>query len=71
MTAKRQRLTPVIVARPESGVARRYFAPLHAAMIGAEAGEAMAAIQTAMPDAVPYTKLRDAIITHLTVAEGF
>jgi pyruvate/2-oxoglutarate dehydrogenase complex dihydrolipoamide dehydrogenase (E3) component len=40
------------------------------AMIGSEAGEVMAAIQTAMLADLPYTKLRDAVITHLTVAEG-
>jgi pyruvate/2-oxoglutarate dehydrogenase complex dihydrolipoamide dehydrogenase (E3) component len=40
-------------------------------MIGSEAGEVMAAIQTAMLAELPYTKLRDAVITHLTVAEGF
>jgi pyruvate/2-oxoglutarate dehydrogenase complex dihydrolipoamide dehydrogenase (E3) component len=40
-------------------------------MIGSEAGEAMAAIQTAMLAELPYPKLRDAVITHLTIAEGF
>jgi pyruvate/2-oxoglutarate dehydrogenase complex dihydrolipoamide dehydrogenase (E3) component len=39
-------------------------------MIGSEAGEVMAAIQTAMLARLPYTTLRDAIIAHLTVAEG-
>lgn len=39
-------------------------------MIGAEAGEVMAAIQTAMLAELPYTRLRDAVITHLTIAEG-
>ena len=39
-------------------------------MIGSEAGEVMAAIQTAMLAGLPYTKLRDAVIAHLTVAEG-
>jgi pyruvate/2-oxoglutarate dehydrogenase complex dihydrolipoamide dehydrogenase (E3) component len=39
-------------------------------MIGSEAGEVMAAVQTAMLADLPYTKLRDAVITHLTVAEG-
>ena len=39
-------------------------------MVGSEAGEVMAAIQTAMLAELPYTKLRDAVITHLTVAEG-
>ena len=39
-------------------------------MIGSEAGEVMAAIQTAMLAELPYTKLRDAVIAHLTFAEG-
>jgi pyruvate/2-oxoglutarate dehydrogenase complex dihydrolipoamide dehydrogenase (E3) component len=39
-------------------------------MIGAEAGEVMAAVQTAMLAELPYTKLRDAVIAHLTFAEG-
>jgi pyruvate/2-oxoglutarate dehydrogenase complex dihydrolipoamide dehydrogenase (E3) component len=39
-------------------------------MIGSEAGEVMAVIQTAMLAELPYTRLRDAVITHLTVAEG-
>ncbi|MBZ9982486.1 MULTISPECIES: mercuric reductase [unclassified Mesorhizobium] len=39
-------------------------------MIGSEAGEVLAAIQTAMLAKLPYPKLRDAVITHLTIAEG-
>lgn len=39
-------------------------------MIGSEAGEVMAAIQTAMLAGLPYPKLRDAVISHLTIAEG-
>jgi pyruvate/2-oxoglutarate dehydrogenase complex dihydrolipoamide dehydrogenase (E3) component len=39
-------------------------------MIGSEAGEVMAAVQTAMLADLPYTTLREAVITHLTVAEG-
>jgi pyruvate/2-oxoglutarate dehydrogenase complex dihydrolipoamide dehydrogenase (E3) component len=39
-------------------------------MIGSEAGEVMAAVQTAMLGALPYTRLRDAVFTHLTMAEG-
>jgi pyruvate/2-oxoglutarate dehydrogenase complex dihydrolipoamide dehydrogenase (E3) component len=39
-------------------------------MIGSEAGEVMAAIQTAILADLPYTKLRDAVFAHLTVAEG-
>jgi len=40
------------------------------AMIGAEAGEVMAAVQTAMLADLPYPILRDAILTHPTMAEG-
>ena len=40
------------------------------AMIGSEAGEVMAAVQTAMLAGMPYMKLRDAVIAHLTFAEG-
>ena len=39
-------------------------------MLGPEAGEVMAAVQTAMLDDSPYTVLRDAILTHPTMAEG-
>jgi pyruvate/2-oxoglutarate dehydrogenase complex dihydrolipoamide dehydrogenase (E3) component len=39
-------------------------------MIGSDAGEVMAAVQTAMLANLPYSALRDAVITHLTVAEG-
>jgi pyruvate/2-oxoglutarate dehydrogenase complex dihydrolipoamide dehydrogenase (E3) component len=39
-------------------------------MIGAEAGEVMAAVQTAMLAGLPYSTLRDAVIAHPTMAEG-
>ena len=39
-------------------------------MIGPEAGEVMAAVQTAMLSGLPYPKLRDAVLAHLTMAEG-
>jgi pyruvate/2-oxoglutarate dehydrogenase complex dihydrolipoamide dehydrogenase (E3) component len=39
-------------------------------MVGAEAGEVMAAVQTAMLAGLPYTKLRNAILAHPTMAEG-
>lgn len=39
-------------------------------MIGPEAGEVMAAVQTAMLAHAPYTLLRDAVLTHPTMAEG-
>ncbi|HWX27870.1 MAG TPA: FAD-dependent oxidoreductase [Steroidobacteraceae bacterium] len=39
-------------------------------MIGAEAGEVMAVVQTAMLADLPYPKLRDAALAHPTMAEG-
>ena len=39
-------------------------------MIGAEAGEVMTVVQTAMLAGLPFPKLRDAVITHPTMAEG-
>ena len=39
-------------------------------MIGAEAGEVMAVVQTAMMADLPYTKLRDADFAHPTFSEG-
>ena len=39
-------------------------------MIGAEAGEVMAAVQTAILGKLPYQTLRDAVLTHPTMAEG-
>ena len=40
------------------------------AMIGAEAGEVVAAVQMAMLADLPYPRLRDAILAHPTMAEG-
>jgi pyruvate/2-oxoglutarate dehydrogenase complex dihydrolipoamide dehydrogenase (E3) component len=39
-------------------------------MIGTEAGEVVATVQTAMLGGLPYTVLRDAILAHPTMAEG-
>jgi pyruvate/2-oxoglutarate dehydrogenase complex dihydrolipoamide dehydrogenase (E3) component len=39
-------------------------------MIGSEAGEVMAVVQTAMLAKLPYQRLREAVIAHLTMAEG-
>ena len=39
-------------------------------MVGSEAGEVMAVVQAAMLAGLPYTKLRDAVFAHLTMAEG-
>jgi pyruvate/2-oxoglutarate dehydrogenase complex dihydrolipoamide dehydrogenase (E3) component len=40
------------------------------AMLGPEAGEVVSVVQTAMLAGMPYTALRDAILTHPTMAEG-
>ena len=37
---------------------------------GVEAGEVMAAVQVAMVAGLPYTVLRDMVLTHPTMAEG-
>jgi probable pyridine nucleotide-disulfide oxidoreductase len=39
-------------------------------MIGPDAGEVIAVVQTAMLGGLPYTVFRDAILTHPTMAEG-
>ena len=39
-------------------------------MIGADAGEVMTAIQTAMLAELPYPRMRDAVIAHMTTSEG-
>jgi pyruvate/2-oxoglutarate dehydrogenase complex dihydrolipoamide dehydrogenase (E3) component len=39
-------------------------------MLGPEAGEVVAVVQAAMLAGLPYTGLRDAILTHPTMAEG-
>ena len=39
-------------------------------MLGADAGEILAIVQTTMLGGLPYTTLRDAILTHPTMAEG-
>ena len=39
-------------------------------MLGADAGEVLTVVQTAMLGGLPYTALRDAILTHPTMAEG-
>jgi hypothetical protein len=39
-------------------------------MLGADAGEVMTALQTAMLAGLPYPKLRDAVIAHMTTSEG-
>jgi len=39
-------------------------------MFGSGAGEVMATVQIAMLSGMPYTALRDAVITHPTMPEG-
>jgi pyruvate/2-oxoglutarate dehydrogenase complex dihydrolipoamide dehydrogenase (E3) component len=39
-------------------------------MIGSEAGEVVAVVQTAMIAGLPCSMLRDAVLTHPTMAEG-
>jgi pyruvate/2-oxoglutarate dehydrogenase complex dihydrolipoamide dehydrogenase (E3) component len=39
-------------------------------MLGTQAGEVMAVVQTAMIAGAPYTVLRDAVLAHPTMAEG-
>ena len=39
-------------------------------MLGADAGEVMAVVQTAMISGLPYTRLRGAMFAHPTMAEG-
>jgi pyruvate/2-oxoglutarate dehydrogenase complex dihydrolipoamide dehydrogenase (E3) component len=39
-------------------------------MIGAEAGEVVAVVQTAMLAKLPYPRLRDAVLAHPTMVEG-
>jgi len=39
-------------------------------MLGPEAGEVLAVVQTAMMTGAPFTVLRDAVLTHPTMAEG-
>jgi pyruvate/2-oxoglutarate dehydrogenase complex dihydrolipoamide dehydrogenase (E3) component len=39
-------------------------------MIGAEAGEVMTVVQTALLAKLPYARLRDAGIAHPTMSEG-
>jgi hypothetical protein len=39
-------------------------------MLGPEAGELMAVVQTAMLGRLPYTVLREAILAHPTMEEG-
>ena len=39
-------------------------------MIGSEAGEVMAVVEMAMLVGMPYTRLREAVLAHPTMAEG-
>lgn len=51
-------------------IARQSDEVLGFTMLGADAGEVVAVVQMAMLGGLPYTALRDAILTHPTMAEG-
>jgi pyruvate/2-oxoglutarate dehydrogenase complex dihydrolipoamide dehydrogenase (E3) component len=80
VTARVARLPMTAVLRTETTDEKRGFMKvlvgasddriLGFTMIGAEAGEVMAAVQTAMLANLPYTRLRDAILAHPTMTEG-
>lgn len=55
----------------KAAVDRRTGLILGAALLGTEASEAIAVVQMAMLAGMDYTRLRDAILTHPTIAEGF
>jgi hypothetical protein len=60
-------LTP-LKQRPESQ--QRPATQTRFTMIGLEAGEVVAVVQTAMLAGLPYTELCDAILAHPTMVEG-
>ena len=62
-TDETQGFMKAIVARDDDRI-------LGFTMIGAEAGEVMAAVQTAILAKLPYQALRDAVLAHPTMAEG-
>jgi pyruvate/2-oxoglutarate dehydrogenase complex dihydrolipoamide dehydrogenase (E3) component len=62
-TGEKQGLMKVLVGADDDRI--RGFT-----MIGSEAGEVMAVVQTAMLADLPYTRLRDAVLAHPTMAEG-
>jgi pyruvate/2-oxoglutarate dehydrogenase complex dihydrolipoamide dehydrogenase (E3) component len=62
-TDERQGFMKALVAQDDDRI-------LGFTMIGAEAGEVTAAVQTAILANLPYQELRDAILTHPTMAEG-
>jgi pyruvate/2-oxoglutarate dehydrogenase complex dihydrolipoamide dehydrogenase (E3) component len=62
-TAETQGFMKVVVAGDDDRI-------LGFTMIGSQADEVMVAVQTAMLATLAYPKLRDAVITHPTIAEG-
>jgi pyruvate/2-oxoglutarate dehydrogenase complex dihydrolipoamide dehydrogenase (E3) component len=62
-TGEKQGLMKAIVGESDDRI-------LGFTMIGAGAGEVMAAVQTAMLADLPYLRLRDAILAHPTMTEG-
>lgn len=70
---------PVVLRTRTTGETRGFMKALLAArddrilgftMVGPEAGEVMAVVETAMLTGSPFTLLRDAILAHPTMAEG-
>jgi pyruvate/2-oxoglutarate dehydrogenase complex dihydrolipoamide dehydrogenase (E3) component len=62
-TDETQGFMKVLVSHDHDGI-------LGFTMIGSDAGEVMAAMQTAILAKLPYQHLQDAVIAHLTMAEG-
>ena len=62
-TGETQGFMKVLIGADDDGI-------LGFTMVGAEAGEVMSVVQTAMLAGLPYTKLRTAILAHPTMAEG-
>ena len=62
-TGETQGFMKVLIAADEDRI-------LGFTMVGADAGEVIAVMQTAMLAGLPYPKLRDAILAHPTMAEG-
>lgn len=62
-TDETQGFMKVLVARDDHRI-------LGFTMIGSDAAGVMAAMQTAILAGLPYQQLRDAVLAHLTVAEG-
>ena len=62
-TGETQGFTKVLIAAGDDRI-------LGFTMLGADSGEVMAVVQTAMLAGLPYPKLREAVLAHPTMAEG-